>query len=276
LIELAHEVRGSSDGDVVVLLHGLTYSRTTYDPDVVPWLLDNGYRTVGVDLRGHGESPWADSYRATDFAGDVADLIADMGVGEVVVVGHSLGGVAAFQLAVEHPESVRGLFLEDPPLFLGDEAERSSSAIASRLATFAAELRRWQEVGLSQSDVVGQISGLPHRNTGETMLSFFGTEALEARAADILAMDPTVARSAGEGDLWLGFDPAARLSCPTVVLSAERSLEGAFYPEHSARFMEAQPYARVVPVANAAHEIHVPRRGLDVYLRELGAFLEAL
>lgn len=276
MIELAHDVRGPAGGDTVVLLHGLTYSRTTYGWDVVPWLLDRGYRTVGVDLRGHGESPWADGYEATDFAADVADLIADLGAGKVVVVGHSLGGVAGFQLAVDYPERVKGLFLEDPPLFLGDEAERRTSAIAARLTAFADEVRRWQEVGLSTSDLVDQLSELPHRNTGETMLGFFGTEALEARAIDILSMDPTAAHAVGEGDLWSGFDPAASLSCPTVVLSAERSLEGVFYPEHAARFLDAHPHALVVPVPGTSHEIHVPRHGLDAYLRELESFLEAI
>ena len=267
---------GPSDGEVVVLLHGLGMSRTTYEPDVVPWLLDKGYRTVGIDLRGHGESPWADSYRATDYAGDVADLTADIGVEKAVVVGHSLGGVVAFELAVEHAELVKGLFLEDPPLFMGDGEERSSSAIASRLADFAAAIRLWQQQGLSYSDVADELSDLPHRNTGETVMGFFGTRALEAWATDMISCDPAAVDAVDLGDLWASFDPEDPISCPVVVLHAERSLEGAFYPEHSTRFLEAHPHARVVPVANAAHEIHVPRRGLDVYLAELEAFLSVL
>ncbi|MGB7859424.1 MAG: hypothetical protein WBM90_02900, partial [Acidimicrobiia bacterium] len=132
------------------------------------------------------------------------------------------------------------------------------------------------EEELSPSAVAQELSGFPHRNTGETILSFYGSEALEAWAADMISCDPAALDSAASGDLWSGLDPETRLSCPAVVLHAERSLEGAFYPEHSTRFIDAQTHARVVPVANAAHEIHVPGHGLDVYLAELEAFLEAL
>src|ERR1700730_4546977 len=80
-------------GDLTVLLvHGFT-------ADSSDWIwqiphLASAYRVIAVDLRGHGRSSAPpDGYGPVSLAEDLAGLIDYLGVGQVVAIGHSLGGL---------------------------------------------------------------------------------------------------------------------------------------------------------------------------------------
>ncbi len=105
---LAHEVVGS--GPPVVLLHSGVTDRRMWDP-VVPHLSDQ-FRIIRPDFRGYGESSLPpDPYTDAD---DVAALLDQLGVADVGVVGSSLGGRIALELAMRHPDRVRELVLLCP------------------------------------------------------------------------------------------------------------------------------------------------------------------
>ncbi len=81
------------------------------------------HRCLLVDLRGHGRSPHGGPYTLEGMADDVAETLADAGVGPTAVLGHSLGGKVAMALALRHPGLVERLVLADitmakvPPVF---------------------------------------------------------------------------------------------------------------------------------------------------------------
>ena len=126
---LAFERYGSPEATPVVLIHALSATRQVYSSLIVD--LDESIRAgdiqlLNVDLRGHGESSHAppESYDAASYAADVASLV-DIELGRpAAIVSESLGGLVGVALAVRRPDLLRGLFLEDPPLFLDDEARR--------------------------------------------------------------------------------------------------------------------------------------------------------
>jgi pimeloyl-ACP methyl ester carboxylesterase len=73
------------------------------------------HRVIAVDLRGHGYSSSRDTGNTPRrMAADLAELLAGLGTGPVVAVGHSMGGQVVSHLAVEHPETVRALVTVDP------------------------------------------------------------------------------------------------------------------------------------------------------------------
>ncbi|MGA4507321.1 alpha/beta fold hydrolase [Propionibacteriaceae bacterium G1746] len=85
-------------------------------------------RCALVDLPNHGRSPWTDSIDYVDMAAQVAAFIGDWAGGRpVVLLGHSMGGRTAMQVALRHPELVERLVVADISPVQGDT---SSSVFA--------------------------------------------------------------------------------------------------------------------------------------------------
>lgn len=107
-ISLYHEVHG--EGMPLVLLHGGLMSGEAFD-HLLPALTER-HQVVLVDLQGHGRTADVDRPLSTQaMADDVAALIEHLGLGRVDVVGFSLGGGVALQVAARHPEVVRRLVM---------------------------------------------------------------------------------------------------------------------------------------------------------------------
>ncbi|QHC72609.1 alpha/beta hydrolase [Rathayibacter sp. VKM Ac-2805] len=108
----------------VGLVHGLGASAATWGPFVERLVATGRCTVTAVDLRGHGASPRAESYRIDDMA---ADLVESLPTGLHSVVGHSLGG-AVLQRAVAGLAPGRAVYL-DP----GFALSLPTSGLAGRL-----------------------------------------------------------------------------------------------------------------------------------------------
>ncbi len=107
-IELYYETAGS--GESVLFFHGLGSSARDWEMQIPAFTKQ--FKTIAFDLRGHGQSQKPKGpYSMSLFAKDTAELIKSLGVGSVHVVGISLGGMIAFQLAVDHPELVKSMVI---------------------------------------------------------------------------------------------------------------------------------------------------------------------
>jgi pimeloyl-ACP methyl ester carboxylesterase len=101
-----------------VLVHGVSGSSRTWWR-VGPWFAEKGWYTVGVDLRGHGDSPRA-QYGLTldDLTQDLYETASGLlGPAEKidVLLGHSLGALTVLKLCEEHGDLVERVVLEEPP-----------------------------------------------------------------------------------------------------------------------------------------------------------------
>ena len=107
-INLYYETHGS--GWPLVLLHGGLGSGEMFGPALER--LAEGHRVIAVDLQGHGRTADVDRPLSVVTMGDdIAALIEHLGLGQVDLVGYSLGGGVAFQCAANHPELVRRLVM---------------------------------------------------------------------------------------------------------------------------------------------------------------------
>jgi pimeloyl-ACP methyl ester carboxylesterase len=97
-------------GPVVVLIHGIAGSSDTWQDVIEP--LSERYTVVAPDLLGHGESakPRGD-YSLGAYASGLRDLLQALGHDGGTIVGHSLGGGVAMQLAYQYPELCERLVL---------------------------------------------------------------------------------------------------------------------------------------------------------------------
>ncbi|QXC59145.1 alpha/beta fold hydrolase [Aquihabitans sp. G128] len=97
-------------GPALLLLHGIGDSSASWVPLMRP--LAEHFTVIAPDLLGHGESakPRAD-YSVAAYANGMRDLLDVLGIDKATVVGHSLGGGVAAQLAYQHPTRVERLAL---------------------------------------------------------------------------------------------------------------------------------------------------------------------
>ena len=104
----------SAEGQTIVLLHGFGGSIHWWD-HVIP-LLTPTHRVIAIDLIGHGGSEKPKSgYSMAEQAADVAEALNQLDVQGALVVGHSMGGVVATELAGQASELVDRLALIDTP-----------------------------------------------------------------------------------------------------------------------------------------------------------------
>ena len=104
-VDIAYDDEGR--GAPVVLLHAGIADRTMWD-DVAPMLAE-GFRILRPDLRGYGETPLPDGPFV--YAADVAGLLGALGIERAHVVGVSMGGHVALDLALAHPGLVDRMVL---------------------------------------------------------------------------------------------------------------------------------------------------------------------
>jgi pimeloyl-ACP methyl ester carboxylesterase len=108
-----HVLEWSEAGTPLLLVHGFGNEAHIWD-DFAPIVAPH-YRTVAVDLRGHGDSDH-DPERRYDYDHHVADLeavSAALGIERLVLVGHSFGGRTGVLFAAKHPERMAGLVIVD-------------------------------------------------------------------------------------------------------------------------------------------------------------------
>ena len=107
-LDLYYEVAG--EGRPLLFIHGLGSSSRDWEMQTP--FFSARYKVVAFDVRGHGKSDKPPGpYLIEQFAADTAGLIEALGIAPAHVVGISMGGMIAFQLAVDAPDLVRSLII---------------------------------------------------------------------------------------------------------------------------------------------------------------------
>ncbi|ATE65448.1 alpha/beta fold hydrolase [Rhizorhabdus dicambivorans] len=129
-LTLVADVGGPEGAPSVVLLHGGGQTRHSW-AGTMGQLVDQGYRVINVDARGHGDSDWAPDgeYRFTTQAGDLMAILAKVGR-PVALVGASMGGATSFYAVGSHAEPIADA------LVLVDIVPRPAEGGARRIHAF--------------------------------------------------------------------------------------------------------------------------------------------
>lgn len=229
---------GPADGPPLVLLHGWLYDGQATWHRLVP-LLARRHRVVVIDLRNHGKSDRVRSrFEIADAADDVARVLDALGLGAVPVVGWSMGGMTAQELALRHPSRVTHLVL-------------------GATAADPVGVPRWATV---PAFLVGRALGRIDR----TLLPRIAHRYLMRRGvfpADhaawlwqtLLDRDPDLYYEGGFAILRFdATDRVARIAVPTVVIVPTRDQ---LIPPSRQRDTAARiPGARTVEIPGARHE----------------------
>jgi pimeloyl-ACP methyl ester carboxylesterase len=111
-VNLEYAEQGDVTGTPVILLHGYTESRLSYQ-QVLP-LLPGNLHVFAISQRGHGNSSkYGSDYLPKDFAADLATFISQKKLHSAIIVGHSMGGIIAQQFALDYPQLTKALVIID-------------------------------------------------------------------------------------------------------------------------------------------------------------------
>jgi esterase len=225
------------NGPVVLALHGsfgrgAIFTRLAAD-------LRGLARVVAPDQRGHGLSDHRGEYGRDEFVSDAAGFVRRLGLGRVMVLGHSLGGITAYQFAARYPDLVRALIIEDVgPVVRAPEVERP-----------VLDVRGWPRSARTRGELERALLARGVPDAGYFMQSavFDG-----GRWRLLFDWDQMMqVQQGGVGDWWADWLGSR---CPALVLRGGRST---LLPAGLAeQMMTRRPHTRLVEFPDAGHWIH--------------------
>lgn len=248
-IRIVGDAFGSPDDPPVLLSHGGGQTRHSW-AGTAEVLAREGWYAVSIDLRGHGDSGWAEDgdYHFESFAADVGEVAQSM-KRPPVLVGASLGGISSLLVSAR----------SDPPpagLVLVDIATRMEAEGAQRIMDF---MHARPDGFASLEEAADAISAYnPHRERPKDLSGLRKNlrERDDGRFDwhwDPRFMDADRRKDAGPPDFG-SLDALARtLSIPTLLV---RGRSSDLLSEEGARhFLELVPHAKFVDVSGAGHMV---------------------
>ncbi len=239
----------------LVLAHGFSDDGLCWTP--VAERLAADYDVIMMDARGHGRSDAPKrGYGPAEHAGDLAGVIAGLGLERPAVLGHSMGATTALALAGLHPGLVRAILLEDPPPFWMPPAEGKPVRRRANFADWIMDVKRKTREELiayarQQSPTWSEAELGPWADS-KLRLSFRVLSRGKSQVVDWPAV-------------------ISQIRCPVLLITADPDKGGLVTPEASAALQALLPQVRVVHIAGAGHNIR--REQFARYMAVVTAFL---
>lgn len=255
-MQLHYKTYGS--GEPLLILHGLLGSLDNWRSICLELARD--FQIVAPDQRNHGHSPHSEEMNYTVMAEDISELMDGENLTNAYLLGHSMGGKTAMQLALRHPKRVAKLFVVDiaPRPYSPRHGKTLSAMLALDLAKF--QTRRQVQEALAPA-----VPDLAVRQ--------FLLKNLEADSAGTLRW------RIGLRQIFLNYDSlrqpvdsALPFDRPTLFIRGEHSdfLTESDFPSIQKLF----PQARLETVPHAGHWVHADNP--VVFLQKVRDFLRRI
>lgn len=225
----------------LLIVHGLFGSARNWG--VIARRLSDDRQVLAVDMRNHGDSAWTEAHGYEDLAQDLAGVIRAHG-GRADVLGHSMGGKAAMQLALTQPDLLRRLIVAD-------------------IAPVAYSHSQAHLVDAMQSL---PLRGLASRGEADRLLADAipdeGTRAFLLQSLDLKATPPrwklNLALLRAEMDRITGWPgTTGTFDGPTLFLAGGSSHY--IRPEHRETIKALFPEAKQAKIPGAGHWLHAEK-----------------
>jgi pimeloyl-ACP methyl ester carboxylesterase len=224
----------AGQGEPLLLLHGLGSSCDDWELQIP--VFAQQYRVIAPDARGHGQSEKPPSpYSVPLMAADVLGLLDALGVASAHVVGLSMGGMIAFQMAVDCPERVRSLVIVNSAPALVPRSLSEWLRVRQRLL-----LARLFSPARSGEFISRRLFPKPEQAAARVQL-------VERWARN----DPQAYRASMRALVgWSVLDRVGAIRCPALVISGDRDYTPA---EAKRAYTDLIPGARLVVFEDSGH-----------------------
>ena len=264
-VTLMADVRGDPDANPILFMHGGGQTRHSWG-GAAELLAERGWRTISIDLRGHGDSGWSEEgdYEAEHFAADINAVLATLGR-KAVLVGASLGGrTATFVVGNGVPDLGRALVLVDITPKIETKGVQRILAFMNKhpdgfetVEDAADAVAEYREHRSRPKDVSGLKKNLRLRENGRWYWHW-DPKFLERRHPHEEAASEAISAA------------ASRISIPTLLVRGGSS--DVVSLANVEDFMRLVPHAEFVDVAEAGHMVAGDRN--DAFAGGVITFLE--
>ncbi|MDX1649566.1 MAG: alpha/beta hydrolase [Myxococcota bacterium] len=253
-----HLLRWSDEGVPLLLVHGFGNDAHVWDdfaPRVAPY-----YRTLALDLAGHGDSDRDPEgrYAYEDHVAHLEAATAALGVARLVLVGHSLGGRVSMLFAGRHPERMAGLVIVDAgpeldPRGTGRirmDARRGADASFASVAEYERALAHAYPA--AQPEALRRMArhGLRRRDDGR--LERKTDPAYHRGLAGLSEAERETQERETTARLW---EALGRIPCPTLVVRGAAS--DVLSADCADRMEETLPKGSLAVVPRASHSVMI-------------------
>lgn len=253
---IRHPAAAGATAPPLVIVHGLYGSGRNWG--VIARRLADKRKVIAVDMRNHGESPRYPTHSYPELAADLAEVLAPLGA-EVDLLGHSMGGKAAMQLALTGCPNLRRLVVADiaPVAYGHDQSHHARAMMALDLSGIT-----------SRSEADRRLTDL----VDDPSLRAFFLQSLDIKAdggprwrLNLPVLEAEMGKIVG----WPGT--LGRFDGPTLFLTGAES--NYVRPEHREHIRALFPKARFAKLPGAGHWLHADKpREFEETVR---VFLEA-
>jgi esterase len=238
---------GNAAAAPLVCVHGYTSSADAFNGFARRFR--DRFHIVALDVRGHGESAWSPdgAYTYRDQAGDLAAFVDQLGLGQFILVGTSMGGIIAMTYAMEHGQRLRALVLND----IGPDAEQGSQRITQMVGGRPDAFATLDDALVYRRDASPIVAGRDAADQRELAL---GVLRQRPDGAWVWKMDPAYIRQRVERgapvrpDLW---PTLARLACPALVVWGSTS--DVLSEAQARRMVATLPRGELLTIPDVAH-----------------------
>ncbi len=257
-----HYLRKPADKPIatLLLLHGLTDGGIYWTPVIEA--LGNTYDIIAPDARGHGlsDAP-ASGYSTQDHADDVAEFVHALGLHNLIVLGHSMGGIVATAFAAQHPPLVQAALFEDPA-WLAAELMPTAEIRKHVADEWRRDLRATQ--ALSRDERIARcLMEHPRWSDEETQLWATTKQQTREQVLEFLEHPPPD---------WRALVKA--IQCPALLITGDASPGVIISPELAQEAQSLNPKLQIAQVSNASHSIH--RDNFSGYMAAVQSFLHGI
>lgn len=259
-----HYYRTGGDKPQVVINHGA-------GDDGLCWThvvreLEQDYDVILPDGRGHGKSASGKGdYSTHQRVGDLAGLIEALKLTRPVVGGHSMGGDTAMHLAADQPQLARGIFLEDPPIFLPGESFGSGEQ-AVKMEDVGKMMARFLRIFKLMPKVIGVRMARKASPTYPEDEIIPWINSKKRLSYDFLNSLPTL-----EMEISSPFEVIKKIQVPILLFIGDKEKISIVSQETAQQAARANEKLQVVHLEGASHDIR--RTRFDGYMPALKKFL---
>jgi 3-oxoadipate enol-lactonase len=237
-VSLYYDTTGQ--GQPLVFINGLGSSTRDWDRQVAEF--SRTYQVITYDLRGHGRSDKpAGPYSISQFAADTAGLLNALGVTSAHIVGISLGGGVAFQLALDYPQLVKTMtIVNSAPAMVGITPD-AQKEVERRVAI----VRQMGMRAMGEALAPNLFPKPEHAALRQPFIERWAENDPQAYIEATLSMVG-----------WNVTDRLGSIRCPALVIAADQDYSPVAVKE---AYVKLLPDAQLVVIADAHHATPIER-----------------